>query len=262
MDNWRFSKFDGYWQEGKPYLDAVEWRIIDDPMTAMAALQAKEISALENVQPDIARQLEGSDIIIKKLETGLGAMSIGFVGNSINPNSPFADVRVRKALCYAVDAEAITDSILYGYAVVCNQWGVPSSWCFNPDVENYGYNPEKAKQLLAEAGYPNGLKTKLTTITSTMEVQTMTAVQGYLAEVGIDAQMELIEQAHYREITAAGVEPWDGLILYRGRGDPDIVTYMPRNFSSNGTLMVYGFITSDKVDQMLLDAAAAPDFQL
>lgn len=266
FENWdrdvavKFSKFDGYWQEGKPYLDAVEWHLIADTMTAMASFQAKDIDVLVNLDPDIARQLEAAGASIKKLETGLGALSIGFCGDSINPNSPFSDARVRKAISFAVDKEAIVKNILYGYAVVTNQWGVPSSWCYNPDVEKYDYNPEKAKELLAEAGYPNGFKTKLTTLNSPMEVQVMTAVQGYLADIGIDAQMELVETAHYREITAAGAVPWEGLILARGRGDADIVTYMPRNFSKKGLLMVNGLMTTDKIEQLLLDAADAKDF--
>ena len=267
FDSWdrdvsvKFTKFEDYWQEGKPYLDAVEWHLIADAMTAMASFRAKEVDALVNLEPGIARQIEGTGAEIKKLETGLGAMAIGFAGDSINSNSPFSDVRVRKALSFAVDSEEITESILYGYAVATNQWGVPGSWSYNPAVEKYAYNPEKAKQLLAEAGYPDGFKTKLTTLNSPMEVQIMTAVQGYLAEVGIDAQMELVDTAHYREITNVASDPWDGLMLYRGRGDADVVTYMPRNFSSKGLLMVNGLITTDKIDKLLVDAAAASDFE-
>ena len=95
----------------------------------------------------------------------------GFVVDSKNPDSPFADVRVRQALEYAIDKQAICDTIGFGFWTPAYQAAAQGSWAYNPDVVGYPYNPTKAKQLLAEAGYPNGFKTTLGTHFDTYSVK-------------------------------------------------------------------------------------------
>lgn len=256
----KYKKFEGYWQQGKPYLDGIEWRIITDPMTAAASFKAKELSVFVNLPSETAKQLEESGASIVKNKSGLGTMAIGVISDSANPESPFANIKVRQAVSHAIDVKAIVESLLHGYGTLTTQWGAPGSWSYNPDVKGYPYNPDNARQLLAEAGYPNGFKTKLTTLSLTEEVKVMTAVQGYLAKVGIDAQLEQAATGRYTQITG-NQTAWDGLILYRGRGDADVTMYMPRNFSAKGVLFVKGIIHPEKIEKLLYDAAAAPDFE-
>ena len=74
---------------------------------------------------------------------------------------PFDDLKVRQALLYAIDRQAIVDALYGGTGEVASQFLPPSLWGHNPDLKPYPYDPNKAKQLLAEAGYPNGFETDL-----------------------------------------------------------------------------------------------------
>jgi ABC-type transport system substrate-binding protein len=250
----KYKKFDGYWQPGKPYLDGIEWDVIADPLTASASFQNKDVDAFLNVPADVARQLTGTGTIIK-LQSGLGARAGGLITDSANPDSPFADVRVRQALGYAIDRKELVTSILGGFALVTNQWGTPTSWSYNPDVEGQKYDPEKAKQLLKDAGYPNGFKT---TIYSIGQDQMITAIQGYLAHVGIDAKIEVLDTAKFQEMTGAKGK-WDGIMPYNFRGDSDLALYMPRNFAAGGPLYANNILHPDEVTSLLEQAKTAKD---
>ncbi|WP_276352190.1 ABC transporter substrate-binding protein [Cohnella caldifontis] len=250
----KYKKFAGYWQQGKPYLDGIEWSVIADPLTASATFQNKDVDAFLNVPADIAKQLTGSGNVIK-LQSGLGARAGGLITDSANPNSPFADVRVRQALGYAIDRQELVTSILGGFALVTNQWGTQTSWSYNPDVEGLKYDPEKAKQLLKDAGYPNGFKT---TIYSIGQDQMVTAMQGYLARVGIDAKIEVLDTAKFQEMTGAKGK-WDGIMPYNFRGDADLALYMPRNFGVGGPLYANNILHPDDVTQLLEQAKTAKD---
>ncbi len=109
---------------------------------------------------------------------------VGWVGDGGNPDSPFADIRVRRAIEYATDKATIVKTIFRGYHEVANQPVSATVWAYNPAVVGYPYNPQKAKELLTQAGYPNGFKTRLIiqgtagAVTSTTDFAV--AVQGFL----------------------------------------------------------------------------------
>lgn len=254
----KYKKFDGYWQKGKPYLDAIEFRIIKDPVTASAALRAKDINAYLLMPSRTAKDLEGSGVTVKKLETGLGASITGIISDSANPSSPFADVRVRQAMAYAIDVKAIVDTQLFGYGVLTNQWAAPGAWSYNPDVKGYPYNPDKAKQLLTQAGYANGFKIKMPVNNNPELVQIFTAIQGFLGKIGIDAQLEPIENARYVQFTQQS--GWEGLINFSSRADADSALVMPRVFSAKGVLFTKSIVHPDSLEKMLNDITIAPDF--
>lgn len=256
----KYKKFDGYWQKGKPYLDTVEFHIIKDPMVATASFKSKEADVFLSVPAQNAKDLEkAGGVQVLNLKTGQGAVIYGLMSDTVHPNSPFANVKVRQAVGYAIDNKTLVDTLLYGYATPTNQWGVPANWSYNPDVKGYPFNPDKAKQLLAEAGYPNGFKTKLTTNTRAPEnVQVMTAIQGYLKAVGIDGQIDVLELGAWNLV--ATKNPWDGLIWWSSRADADLPLVMPRNLSAGGPTYSHGVMRVAKLDQMLADARVAPDF--
>lgn len=251
----KYKKFSGYWQKGKPYLDGIEWSIIQDPLTAAASFKKKDVDAYLGVSSDVAKQLEGAGNIIN-LQSGLGANAVGLITDSANPKSPFADVKVRQALGYAIDRKGIVSALYGNYAIVTSQWGAPTSWSYNPDVQGTPYNPDKAKQLLAEAGYPNGFKTTLNCLPASQQL--MTAVQGYLAKVGIDAKISVLDDAKFKDMTGSKAQ-WDGIMIYNSRGDADLALYMPRNFGVGGPLYANNILHPDKVNQMLEQVKTAKD---
>ena len=106
----RYEKFNDYWQKGKPYLDGIEWVVITDPMSRLAAFKRGEIDDLSNVQPKDVKDLLASGKYHEAL-CDLSALAFCVIGDSGHPGSPFADVRVRRAVEYAVDKQALADTL-------------------------------------------------------------------------------------------------------------------------------------------------------
>ena len=123
-------------------------------------------------------------------------------GDGVHPDSVFSNLKVRQAICYAVDRDAIAKSFGYGYWPVTprHQLALPGEWCDNPDVKGYPYNPEKAKQLLAEAGYPNGFEVTCTTAFKIVTGSEILAqiLQADLAKIGVKMKIEDNESAVIR----------------------------------------------------------------
>ena len=113
---------------------------------------------------------------------------------SVNMNAgkpPFNDYRVRQALQHAIDRQAIVDGVFFGLGEPVAQYMPPDYWAYDPDVTpdnpEYGYDPEKAKQLLAEAGYPDGADFEFLVPSLDDHRAAAEAVVPMLAEVGLRA---------------------------------------------------------------------------
>jgi peptide/nickel transport system substrate-binding protein len=251
----KFKKNENYWIKGKPYLDGIEYQIIDDFNTAANVFKSGAADVLRQTTSETFRELEATGKYVTSTDEKLpGAyIGVGLMYDSGNPASPFADVKVRQAVMHAVDSNAIAKSVLKGMAIPTNQFSSPASPFYNPDVKGYTYDPEKAKQLLAEAGYPNGFKTKITT--DTQRLPFITAVQTYLAKVGIDAQIVTVDLAKW---TSLVTDKWDGMIMFIRVLEPNPTNQMYRLFNKNGALYVKNMVHPDKVEKMLIDAKSAP----
>lgn len=252
-----YKKFAGFWQKGKPYLDGIEWDFIADPVTATASYKAKEVDVVWSLTPQVAHDLKTSGENIVELKTGMGLVMMGLVGNSALPDSPFANVKARQALSYALDTKAILDSQYYGYAVATQQWGVPNGYWANPNFKGYPYNPAMAKQLVTDAGFPNGIKTKLLVSNTPDNVAVATAIQNMLAKANIAADLDVADNARYRQLTSQ--TNFEGLCYLSFRADSDLALIMPRNLSASGTIAVKSLAHPDKIEQLLTQAKQAPD---
>jgi len=253
----KFKKNEKYWQKGKPYLDSIEFVLIQDRNTAANVFKSGGGDVLTQMDADTFAELEKSGKYeTRTLEKVFGALGVGIAFDNGNPNSPFANLKVRQAVMHAVDADAITKSVLRGAGVPANQWYTPGTRFYNPDVKGYPYDPEKAKQLLAEAGYPNGFKTTISAEQVTMNI--MTAVQSYLAKVGIEVQLITIDRAKWSALIA---DKWDGMILmYRALG-PSAVVQHNRVLSKSSALYAKNIIHPDNVEKLLNEARTAPDVE-
>ncbi len=253
-----YERNEDYWQEGLPYLDGIEWHIIADPVTAMASFQAGELDAFVAVPGQNASDIEAAGGIILTLPTGIGAAIAGVAGDSAHPDSPFADVLVRQALAHAIDREAILDTLLSGYGTVVNQWALKDSWAFNPDIVGYPYDPDKAIELLTEAGYPDGFETTIWANNRGATPQLATAYQGFLADIGITANLEVVDFSVYNEHVVNGT--WDGIILFSSRVEADAALTMPRVLSANGLLFAKGLMHPDDMETLFATVRSEPDF--
>jgi len=210
----KFERFDGYWG-GSPFLDGIEFKFIPEPMTAAATLQAGEADAWFTTTGLPLKEVR--DLLQKGFKANYFPAWFGvLVSDSANADSPFSKKSVREAVEYAVDKAAIAKTLGYGYMEPLTQIAFPTSLGYNKDIKGRPYDPEKAKRLLAEAGYADGFKTKITVLSDSFYRDIATAIQGYLAAVGIDAKLDIADKSRFHELTIStgGKSTWNnGLIL-------------------------------------------------
>jgi peptide/nickel transport system substrate-binding protein len=203
----KLERFDNYWG-GKPYLDGIEYVIAADPVSALLAFKSGATQAILKLTAKDAKDLQSSGFNISKTSTNV----TGLCGDSKNPNSPFSNLKVRQAIAYAIDTKTIANAIGYGFFPVTNQWAIPGLQAYNPNVVGYPYDPEKAKNLLAEAGYPNGFTINLTyDLGGSVYKDVYTAVQGYLSKVGIIVVLDPADQGRATQLITQG---WNNSLMF------------------------------------------------
>jgi peptide/nickel transport system substrate-binding protein len=188
----RYEKNPNYWRPGRPYLDAMEIRLIPDTMVSAATMQAKQA----DVWADITTVQDIVDLSSKglKVNTGPGG-SFVLLPNSNNPDSPTAKKEVREAIEYAINRPALANMIGLGQYEAMTQLADKGFPNYIPGYDPRPYNPEKAKQLLAAAGYPNGFKTKI--LAQAADQDPLMAIKANLAAVGIDATLDISDAGRY-----------------------------------------------------------------
>lgn len=212
FDSWsveqfaKYTKFDGYWQKGKPYVNSVEVRTTPDITVAIMSFKAKEVNFVDVLDPAdaVALAKEGYKIILPPL-----FFVHTIIPDSANPDSPFANKKVREALEYALNREAMAQTIGKGYMFPAYQLATKGDPWEQTGLPVRKYDPAKAKQLLAEAGFPNGFKT---TIVSDVRIRRdqLVAVQTYLKEAGIDASIDMADVPRFNSLVQSG---WKGLMM-------------------------------------------------
>lgn len=173
-------------------IDTVDIRIVKDAPTQVQALMSGLIDVGYNfgvVEIDALRE-QGFRIITKP-----GGQVISLALANRDPDSPFADQRVRQALNYAVDKQAIADIIMMGTTTPAGQPGLPGMTGYNPNIAPYPHNPERARALLADAGYGSGLSFRAEVlITGVLEAPTMyQKVAQDLAAVGVSMELKPLQ---------------------------------------------------------------------
>jgi peptide/nickel transport system substrate-binding protein len=189
--NITFKKVSGYWQQGKPYLDGIEFSQISDPVTAVMALKQGDGQILYKITPQQAVELKAAGFNIVREDLN----PVGLITpDGGNPDSPFAKKEVREALEYALDKKAMAQGIGMGFYPALTQFAPPGNPMYNEGLVSRNYNPTKAKQLLAEAGYPDGFKTSILAM-NTSDKDILITMQSYLKDVGITAEISLMDRA-------------------------------------------------------------------
>lgn len=203
------EKYEGYWG-GEPYLDSVNFMIYASTATQQAALEVGDLDIM-NLSGDA---VTADALAAKGYQTVNAAIpSTGYTlcFNSLK-EGPLTDVRVRQAIAYAVDTEAITTALLGNgtYGTSSTQWALPGSAEFNSDIAGYGYDVEKAKQLLADAGYADGFELTINFQVGDFAKSVCQIIQAELAEVGITVTLNQIEVANYANFLGE----WDGILFH------------------------------------------------
>ena len=246
-----FLKNNHYWEKDKkgaplPYLDAIRATFIADKQTAFMEFISKKLDFLNDIDGSyrddiltksgrITQKYKGKFII----NTGpyLNTIYLGMLVDSTLPivkNSPLRKLKVRQAVNYAIDKQKMIKYLR-------NSMGTQGSAGFIPmgmpgydgkEVHGYTYNPEKARQLLKEAGYPNGQNMPLITLHTTVGYRSLIEyVQGQLDRVGIKTSVEITQGASLRELVAK-----NGVYFFYGTwiaDYPDGENYLSVFYSKN-----------------------------
>lgn len=186
---------DNYWQ-GPAYLDEVDLVYYAEELVAATALQTGEVDALVTENYSLVQQLS-ANTELQKNNVALPSYAYTLCYNCEDPADPFSNRLVREAASYAIDTKSILDTLTYGYAVETNQWAPESSPFYNDDVQAQPYDLEKARSLMAEAGYADGFSTTLTYTSADLISSVAQMIQQQLAAIGIELTLQPIEGAAY-----------------------------------------------------------------
>lgn len=188
-DHQTFEANDDYWG-GRPILDRIVYRFIPDPNAILNSFEAGDVHATFLIPPSEITRLQGDPDLNVEMTPHFNVEGIIF--NNLHP--ALSDVRVRQAIAHAFDLQTFTEEFLEGITEPAKGPMIPTSWAFDPTVQPLEYDPEKARQLLEEAGYGDGLTLKITSnLGNPFRELEATVMQAQLAEVGIDIEIELQE---------------------------------------------------------------------
>jgi peptide/nickel transport system substrate-binding protein len=182
-----------YWDKRYvPKIKTVMINIIPEPTTRVAALVAGDIDFADSISPQLlsmAKSNPNVDVIAEP------SSRTCYIYPIIKPGTPWEKLKVRQALNYAIDKEALVKTVLTGYGRIIPTNVGPDSYGFNPALKPYPYDPAKAKKLLAEAGYPNGISSELLTPLGRYlkGKEVSEALVSMLAKVGIKLKLTVAE---------------------------------------------------------------------
>jgi len=258
-----------YWDKAHmPKVQRVVVRNIKDNSQRLAALKAGELHGFEGLNPDdvkVVRADPNLQIIFRPTNT------TGYVAFNYKVKE-LRDGRVRQAIAHAINKKGIVDALYGGTGMVANQFPPPPLWGYNKELKDYEYNPERAKQLLRDAGFGQGLK-DITWDDGKKEPlqfwympvsrpyypnpkEIAEAIAADLAKVGITVQLQTTDWAVYLDKRKNGQLPLYMLGWTGDNGDPDnFVCYF---FCSPGASRE-GFYANQQLTDVLMEAQKATD---
>ncbi|WP_459617805.1 glutathione ABC transporter substrate-binding protein GsiB [Bordetella sp. 2513F-2] len=209
FDGWKQTdyvkgkKFDGYWKKGYPKVDTITWKPVLENSTRAAMLQTGEADFAYTLPYEQAELLKKSD----KLDVLTGDSIITRYISFNVQHKPFDNVKVRQAINYAINREALAKVAFSGYAFPA-QGIVPQGVKYAYKMDPWPYDPAKAKQLLAEAGYPNGFESVLWGgYSNTTTQKVLQFVQQQLRQVGIKVSVQALEVGQRTEMVQSAPDP-------------------------------------------------------
>lgn len=206
---YKFKKYDSYHDgspKGSPKIGNIVFRTIAESNTQLAELFSGGIDWIWKVKPDQAERISAQDQFTVKNSSTMRIGYLNFDAMGRHGDNPMNDVRVRRAVAHSIDREGIVNALVKGESIVVHSMCFPSQFGCTDDVPKYDYNPEKAKQLLAEAGYPNGFKIPFLAYRNRDYAEAMI---NNLNAVGITTTFEYLKYAAFRDKVQDGGSPFN-----------------------------------------------------
>ncbi|MSO99058.1 MAG: hypothetical protein EXR11_12710 [Rhodospirillaceae bacterium] len=186
-----------------PKLDQLEFVPLPEPTARIQALLSGGIEVAVNVDPEQSQTLQAGG---QRMAQRKAARILAIALSSLDPASPFKDERVRQAVNYGVNREAITKTLLGGLVEPASQGTIPEALGYNPDLKPYPYDPEKARALLKEAGYPNGFAFDYEFPTGNLPggEAIMQQIAADLSKIGVKMNVQPISYAQFAKYYVQG----------------------------------------------------------
>jgi peptide/nickel transport system substrate-binding protein len=241
---------DGYWR-GAAEFERLEFRPIPEDTVRIAALLAGEIHIATNVPASQYARVDAANGVHAASVVGFSAKMALLDGLE---DSPLADTRVRQAVNYAVDKELLLEVLYGGHGKISTcQLGNPAFFGYNPNLEPYPYDPERARALLAEAGYPDGVAVDLKYRTSAGDDELSEALASMLEDVGISVNHIILEGGEFlRQLSAFELRN----IATLGISTAPDTTYGHNIFLSDAP---YSYYRNPEFDEVVRSAQTAID---
>lgn len=255
----KLEKFDSYWRKGLPYVNTLIMKAIPDSNVRLSALRGGDVDIIEWVPLEEVQKLLDNPSPDFTIEVGPYGAESGYLCPNIQ-EPPFNDVRVRQAVAYAIDKDQIVQGAWRGFGEPVNQPFSTKSMWYCPVEDKYRHaNIEKAKELLKEAGYPNGFTVTFSTTTGYQYMLLLAqVVQMQLAKVGITVNLELYDWTSYvQKVPNMEFKIWNTGVP--GRTDP--AQWYPLVYKKGSPYhYIAGKYVNPEVDALLDQAEAESDF--
>jgi peptide/nickel transport system substrate-binding protein len=233
----------------------VRFRIITEDTQRTIALETGEADIIYDVGPNDFSSVEQLPGVESFQTLGLTTFYMGFNAQK----EPFDDIRVRQAINLALDVEAATNVAFRGYATAAKGPLAPTVQFANTGLAGYGYDPDEARRLLAQAGYPDGFSTSIWTNDNPVRIMYAEIFQEQLRAIGVDANIEIVEWAPYLDRTARGEHDMFMLGWVAVTGDADYGLYSLFHSSEWGDAGNRTFWGHPEVDRLLDEGKTNPD---
>lgn len=245
-DKVTLERFDDHYK-GAAKVKTLIFRNIPEGTNRTIGLETGEIDIAYDIEPIDVSTVEDNDKLKLTEEPSLSTAYIGFN----TKKEPFNNVEVRRALNHAINVQEIIDVVLEGAGTRATGPINDKVFAYNKDLHGYPYDPEKAKELLADAGFPDGFKTTIWTNDNPVRVKIAEIVQAHLKEVGVDAAIDIVEWGAYLDRTSAGEHDMFILGWVTVTGDADYGLYALYHSSQHGGAGNRTFYDNPEVDKLL-----------
>lgn len=249
-----------YW-DGKPPLDRIIFQSIPDNSVRLIKLQEGSLHAMEFPNPDDLQQIRDDAALELLTQPG---MSIGYLAMNMD-KPPFDNLKVRLAMNHAINKAAIIEHLYQGTGIPAKNPIPPTLWSYDDTIEDYAYDPELAKKLLAEAGYPDGFETTLWALPVPRPYipdgrALAEVLQSDLRNIGVAAKIVTYEWGTYLEKTKSGEHDIAMLGWFADLGDPDnFFYYLLSKSAAKKPAGNISFYRSDAMQDVLERARTSTD---
>ncbi len=250
----RLSRNDDYWGEPAK-LDTVTFKVVPEDLTRIAELETGDTHISDPLNPNDFERVNQTDGLFVDATESVALIYLGFN----TEKEPFDDPRVRKAFFMAVNKEEIVEGIYNGIGLTAKSPLAPKVFGYDDNISEIEYDPEAAKELLAEAGYEDGLSVTFWTSDEREREDIAAYVQASLEEIGVDASIQVSEWGAFLDQTANGEHEMFILSWSTVTGDADYGLYSLFHSSNVGASGNRTFTKDDSLDEILAQARRSVD---